>query len=224
MSLTETTKTTPAQDEVIFFINKNYTGTAYLSKLGSRVDIWKNYLSLNDKFYSVKVGGACTLVLYQHGNFGGITETLMADKAEINMGGPGSGLSGFIVLNRQQKEHAILFTFKDNISGNRSMTLRSSSFPEGGENGVIQPNPTPEPGTDPNAPRVFAILKESNTETLPITVAIYVRKSDGSYEDIGATIYIYWENNKVNVKKFPDFNYGELNYTLEEETIHFTWG
>lgn len=224
MSLTETTKTTPAQDEVIFFINKSYTGTAYLSTLGNRVDIGKDYNSLNDKLYSVKVGNACTLVLYQHIYFGGHTEKLVSNKAEINMGGPGSGLSGFIVLNREKKEHAILFTFKDNISGNRSMTLKSSSFPEGGENGVIQPNPTPEPGIDPNSPRVFTILKESNTETLPITVGIYVRKNDGSYEDIGAMIAIYWGNNKVNVKKFPDFNYGELNYNLEGETIHFAWG
>lgn len=224
MSLTETTKTTPSQDEVIFFTNKSYTGTAYLSKLGNRVDIGKDYSSLNDKLYSVKVGNACTLVLYQHISFGGYTERLVSDKAEINMGGPGSGLSGFIVLDRKEKEHAILFTFKDNVSENHSMTLKSSSFPEGGENGVIQPNPTPEPGVDPNAPRVFAILKESNTETLPITIGIYVRKSDGSYEDIGAIIYIYWENNKVNVKKFPDFDYGKLSYTLEEETIHFTWG
>ncbi len=220
MPLTETTKTSPGPDEVIFFINENYGGKAYLSKLGDRVDIWKEYLSLNDKLNSVKVGSLCELTLFQHGGFGGISHILIADAPKINV----SGLSAFIVLDRKAKEHAVSFTFKDNLNEGRRMTLKSSSFPEGGENGVIQPNPTPEPGVDPNDPRVFAILKDSNDENTPITIAIYVRKENGEYEDMGAAMYIYWQAGKVQVKELPDYGHPKLNHTQEGPILHFTWG
>jgi hypothetical protein len=52
---TETAKTSPAPDEVIFFVNENYSGKAYLAKLGGSVYSWKEYLSLH-KLNSVKVG------------------------------------------------------------------------------------------------------------------------------------------------------------------------
>jgi Beta/Gamma crystallin len=220
MPLTETTKTSPGTDEVIFFINENYSGKAYLSKLGDRVNIWKEYLSLNDKLNSVKVGSSCSLTVYQDDGFGGASQVLVTDTPKINV----SGMSSFIVLDKHEGEHAVSFTFKDTTSEGRRMTLKSTNFPEGGENGVTQPNPTPTPGVDPNVPRVFAILKDSNGENTPIVIAIYVRKESGEYEDMGAAMYIYWQAGKAHIKELPDYGHPKLHHTQEGPIIHFSWG
>ncbi len=219
MPLTETTKTTPAPDEVIFFISENYAGKAYLSKLGDRINIYKDYNSLNDRLNSVKVGSSCELTVFQDDGFGGASQILISDTPKINV----SGMSAFIVLDRGEREHAVSFTFTDASNEGRRMTLKSTSFPEGGENGVIQPNPTPAPGVDPNAPRVFAILKDSNGENTPIVVAIYVRKENGEYEDMGAAMYIYWQGGRVHIKELPDYGHPKLHHTQDGPIIHFTW-
>ena len=126
MSLTETTKTSPGANEVIFFIGENYAGKAYLSNLGDRVNIYKQYPSLNDRLNSVKVGGSCELTVYQDDGFGGASQILVSDTPKINV----SGMSAFIVLDKKLKEHAVSFTFKDTLNEGRRMTLKSTSFPE----------------------------------------------------------------------------------------------
>jgi hypothetical protein len=216
MTLTPTDKTTPAIDEVIFFTERGFQGTAYLTTFGARVDIWKHHNRLNDKLVSAKLGESCKLAAYRHAGFGAPIKDFTADTPDIDIG----GMSSFIITAKTG-EYPVLFTFKDAIDGNRRMTLQSSEFPEGGS--VIQPNPDPEPGVDPNSPRVFAILRDTNNVDRPATVAIHVRRGSGEYEDMGAMLLVYWGDGSIRIKEMPEYGHPSLHHRLEGSIIHFEW-
>lgn len=216
MTLTQTDKRTPGHDEVIFFTEPEYNGTGYLSTLGARVDIYKEYRPLNDKLVSAKLGDSCKVAAYWQAGFGAPVQEFTADTPNINI----NGMSAFIITGKTG-EHPVLFTFTDQLGGQRKMILRSSEFPEGGS--VTQPNPDPEPGADPNTPRVFSILKDANNIDRPATVAIYVQKSDGGFEDVGAAMYVYWSGEGVQIKEVPEYGHPNLGHRLDGSTIHFEW-
>lgn len=229
MAFKLTTKTTPDPDEIILFTGKNYTGETYSSVIGDNISV---PLSLNDKFYSVKVGSAAKVVLIRDYNFSGPTLETDVDDPSISLGGPGSGLSCFIVLQKVGK-YIARFSFVDQVSHNRSLKLISSNFNPTGEEpnpGVIILNLDPGPEEDPNAPRVFSLLDESNTINLPVTVGLYVRKTDGIYEDIGALILVYLADSQesanskiINAKALPGYNYGNLTFNSQGDLINFIW-
>ncbi len=213
MSLTETTLTTPGHDQVIFFEGRNFDGKAYLSELGAEVDIYKSYRPLNDKLHSVKVGSACKVVVFHAASFGSPSKELSADTADIDIG----GLSAFIVLNKAG-HHALSFAFEDGTGQGRSMTLQSAGF-----GSVIQPNPEPEDGVDPNTPRAFATLKETDIETKPVVTAIFVRKPNGEYESPNGSLLFYWSDGKPHAKNIPEYESANLTYTIDGNLFSFTW-
>src|SRR5438128_881153 len=100
MTFKPTTKTTPDPDEIILFTGKNYTGEGYSSVIRDNIRV---PIELNDKLYSVKVGSATKVVLIRDDNFSGPTIETDIDVPSILLGGPGSGLSCFIVLQRVGK-------------------------------------------------------------------------------------------------------------------------
>ncbi|EYF02218.1 hypothetical protein [Chondromyces apiculatus] len=102
------------------------------------------------------------------------------------------------------------------------MTLKSSEFPEAGENGVVQPNPEPLPGVDPATPRVFTVLRDRNDEAHPQAVAIDVRRPSGEYEDMGAAMHIYWEAGSARIKDVLGWP-TNLHHEQDGSTIHFAW-
>jgi hypothetical protein len=213
MSLAETTLTTPGPDQVIFYEGRNFEGKAYLSTLGAEVDIYRSYRPLNDKLHSVKVGSTCKVVVFHAASFGSPSKELSADTANIDI----SGLSAFIVLNKVG-HHALLFAFEDSTGQGRSMTLQSAGF-----GSVIQPNPEPEDGIDPNVPRAFATLKETDIVTKPVVTAIFVRKSNGEYESPNGSLQFYWADGKPHAKNIPEYESASLSYTQEGNTFKFTW-
>ncbi|QYG08877.1 beta/gamma crystallin domain-containing protein [Janthinobacterium sp. PAMC25594] len=213
MSLTETTLTTPDQNQVIFYEGQNFQGKAYLSTLGAEVDIYKSYRHLNDRLNSVKVGAACKILAFRHAGFGAPTNELNTDTGNINVG----GMSAFVVLNKVG-HHALLFTFDDSTDLRRSMTLQSAGF-----GSVTQPNPEPEQGIDPNIPRAFVTLKETDIETKPVVTAIFVRKSNGEYESPNGSLHFYWKDGKPHAKNIPEYESASLSYTQEGNLFKFTW-
>ena len=213
MSLIETTLTTPGPDQVIFYEGLNFQGKAYLSTLGSNVDIYKDYRPLNDKLNSVKVGAACKVIAFYAANFGLPSKELNADTANINV----DGMSAFIVLNRAGT-HALLFSFADSTGQARRMSLQSA-----GLGLVTQPNPEPEPGTDPNIPRAFATLKESDGENTPLVTAIFIRKTNSEYESPLGSIQFYWKDGKPHAKNIPEYETASLTYTQADNVFKFTW-
>jgi len=213
MSLVETALTTPGPDQVIFYEGLNFQGKAYLSTLGSNVDIYKDYRPLNDKLNSVKVGSACKVIAFYAANFGLPSKDLVVDTPNIDV----RGMSAFIVLNKAG-HHALLFAFSDSTGQGRRMTLQSAGF-----GSVTQPNPEPEEGTDPNIPRAFATLKETDIETTPVVTAIFVRKASGEYESPNGAIHFYWKDGKAHAKNIPDYESASLTYTQEENVFRFVW-
>ena len=213
MSLTETTLATPGPDQVIFYEGRDFEGKAYLSTLGANVDIYRSYHSLNDRLHSVKVGSACKVVAYHAAGFGGRSIDLSTDTANIDI----DGMSAFIVLNKVG-HHALSFSFSDSTGQGRSMTLQSAGF-----GSVIQPNPEPQDDVDPNTPRAFATMKETDIETKPIVTAIFVRKSNSEYESPNGAIQFYWKDGRPHAKNIPEYESARMEYTQEGNTFNFTW-
>ncbi|NHZ88341.1 hypothetical protein F2P45_04765 [Massilia sp. CCM 8733] len=213
MSLTETTLTSPGPDQVIFYEGRNFDGKAYLSTLGAQVDIYRSYRPLNDKLNSVKVGSACKVVAFYRANFGSPSKELTADTGNIDI----DGMSAFIVLNKVG-QHALLFEFRDGTGQGRSMTLQSAGF-----GSVIQPNPEPEEGADPNIPRAFATMKESDIDTKPIVTAIFVRKPNGEYESPNGSLHFYWKDGAPHARNIPEYESASLSYTQNGNVFSFTW-
>ncbi|WEF35268.1 beta/gamma crystallin domain-containing protein [Pseudoduganella chitinolytica] len=213
MSLMETTLASPGHDQVIFYEGRDFGGKAYLTTLGAEVDIYKSYRSLNDKLHSVKVGAACKVIAFKHSSFGSPTKEMGADCGSIDIG----GMSGFIVLNKE-KHHALLFTFTDSTGEGRSMTLQSAGF-----GAVIQPNPEPEDGIDPNVARAFVTLKETDVETMPVVTAIFVRKSSGEYESPNGSLQFYWQDGNPHARNIPEYDSARLSYKQTGNLFHFTW-
>ncbi|MET3133242.1 hypothetical protein AAKU55_003532 [Oxalobacteraceae bacterium GrIS 1.11] len=213
MSLTETTLTTPGHDQVIFYEGRDFQGKAYLSTLGAKVDIYKDYRSLNDRLNSVKVGSSCKVTVFRTDNFGGPSKELSVDTPNINI----DGMSAFIVLEKVG-QHALLFAFDDSTGQNRSMTLQSAGF-----GSVTQPNPQPEQGTDPHNPRAFVTLKETDIETKPVVTAIFVRKTNGEYESPNGSIHFYWKDGKAHAKNIPEYESASLTYNQEGNVFYFSW-
>ncbi|CUI06992.1 hypothetical protein LXA47_24050 [Massilia sp. P8910] len=213
MSLTETTLTSPGPDQVIFYEGRNFDGKAYLSTLGAQVNIYSSHHALNDRLNSVKIGSSCKVVAFRHANFGSPSKELDTDTGNIDIG----GMSAFIVLNKAG-HHALLFEFSDSTGHGRSMTLQSAGF-----GSVIQPNPEPQDGVDPNTPRAFATLKETDIDTKPIVTAIFVRKSNGEYESPNGSLQFYWKDGKPHAKNIPEYESASLSYTQEGNVFSFTW-
>ncbi|EDP45700.1 beta/gamma crystallin domain-containing protein [Rickettsiella grylli] len=228
MAFKPTTKITPDVNEIILFTEKNYTGNAYSAIIGDNIDLYKNFNPLNDQLYSVKVGSAAQVTLIRDDGFSGPTQETNKDVSSIALGGPGSGLSSFIVLQKEGK-YVVRANFLDKTKEDRSIILKTSNFNPTGD-GVTIPNPNPASGENPNLPRVFTILDESNTENLPATVGLYVRRNDGVYEDIGALISVYLADSKrnsnvkiVKIKKYADYNYGDLTFPSSGRLVNFIW-
>jgi hypothetical protein len=213
MSLVKTDLTAPGPEQVLFFTERNFQGQAYLSQLGAEVDIYRKYHSLNDKLLSAKVGSACKVEAFYAAGFGRPSKFLVDDVPNIDVG----GMSAFIALNREG-HHAILFTFKDATGGARRMTLQSAGF-----GSVIQPNPEPEEGVDPNIPRAFATLKLTDIETKPIVTAIFVRKANGEYESPNGSLHFYWKDGKPHAKNIPEYDSARLTHTQQDNVFHFVW-
>lgn len=229
MALISTTKRFPDPEEVIFFRGEYFTGDAYLGRLGDRANVPAR---LNDLLYSVRLGVATKIILIRDYHFSGPTLESSKDVPSILLGGPGSGLSSYIVLPREG-QYIARFSFRDEVSHNRSLTLISSNFNPTDQipnPGVTIPNPNPSPGEDRFAPRVFSVLSEENDINLPIVVAIHVRRADGVFENIGALILVYLaEDTRTNrkvikVQSFPGFDYGELRFNTQGDLINFVWG
>lgn len=226
MPLEQTTKTSPESDEVIFFTDTNYNGDAYSSRIGDVISLYREDNPLTNKLHSVKVGSSCKLYAYEGGDFGNVSYIFESDAPTLGME---KGMSSFILLNRD--EYTVLFTFSDQTEENHSMTLNSSTFDyvEKGDDGVTLPNPLKDPNSCPNGDRVFAVLKESNTKNNLIESAIYVRKENGEYEDIGALIYVYWDSGRIRVSEPDQYTYPNLtcttrNYITKDLTLNFIWG
>ncbi|MFC5475982.1 beta/gamma crystallin domain-containing protein [Paraherbaspirillum soli] len=213
MSLTETTQTNPEPTQVIFYEGRDFQGKAYLSTLGSKVDIYREYRPLNDKLNSVKVGRSCKVLAYYAAGFGKPEKEFIVDTPDIDI----RGMSSFIVLSKDG-EHAILFTFSDSTGEGRTMTLQSAGF-----GSVTQPNPQPEEGIDPNNPRVFATLKVTDIESTPVVTAIFVRKTSGEYEDPNGALHFYWKDGKPHAKNIPDYGSANLTYTQDGNVFKFVW-
>lgn len=226
MSFQQVIKSQPEPDEVIFFTEKNFLGDKYSSIIGDNIQVPR---ALNDKLYSVRVGSAVKLVLIRDYGFSGPTQEIESDLASISLGGPGSGLSCFIVLQKAD-QYIARFSFVDEVSNDRSLTLISSNFNPTGEvpnQGVTIPNPNIVLDENKNNPRVFSILNEINDINLPVTVGLYIRRADGVYENIDALILVYLTEiggSKVIVAKdFPDYSYGRLTFSSDDNKINFVW-
>jgi hypothetical protein len=96
-------KANPAQNEIIFYSEENFSGQTYHYKAGDTFDFTDGPHLLNDVFKSVKiVGPEYKVTIFSDGGYKGPKQVILEDVAKIDV--PNNGISSFIVTYKTIEE------------------------------------------------------------------------------------------------------------------------